>query len=89
MKEAWNSLINFLNCVLVYRLQELVFVYGSSIREVIHEEFGDGIMSAIDCKLDIQRKETEKGPRIVLTIDGKFLPYYDGSEEEDRHKEKL
>lgn len=46
---------------------------------MIQEEFGDGIMSAIDCKLDLSRKSDPKGDRIVVTIDGKFLPYYDGS----------
>ncbi|KAJ7624201.1 cyanate lyase C-terminal domain-containing protein [Mycena polygramma] len=59
----------------VYRLYEAVLVYGHSIKAVIHEKFGDGIMSMIDCKINIARKEDPKGDRVVLTFDGKFLPY--------------
>jgi cyanate lyase len=60
---------------LIYRLYELVNVYGTTIKELIHEEFGDGIMSAIDFKLDIVREPDPKGDRVVMTMNGKFLPY--------------
>ncbi|KAJ7284435.1 cyanate lyase C-terminal domain-containing protein [Mycena rebaudengoi] len=59
----------------IYRLYEGVLVYGHSIKAIIHEKFGDGIMSMIDCKIDIARKADPKGDRVVLTFDGKFLPY--------------
>jgi cyanate lyase len=60
---------------LVYRLYEIVNVYGSTIKELIHEEFGDGIMSAIDFKMDIVRESDPKGDRVTITMNGKFLPY--------------
>jgi cyanate lyase len=60
---------------LIYRLYELVNVYGLTIKELIHEEFGDGIMSAIDFKMDIVREPDPKGDRVVMTLNGKFLPY--------------
>ena len=60
---------------LIYRLYELVNVYGMTIKELIHEEFGDGIMSAIDFKMDIVREPDPKGDRVVMTMNGKFLPY--------------
>ena len=60
---------------LIYRLHEITQVYGTSIKEVIHEMFGDGIMSAIDFEIDIQKKEDPKGDRVVVTYNGKFLPY--------------
>ncbi|KAK7461936.1 Cyanate hydratase [Stygiomarasmius scandens] len=59
----------------IYRLYEGVMVYGHSIKAVIHEKFGDGIMSMIDCKVNIDKKPDPKGDRVVLTFDGKFLPY--------------
>jgi cyanate lyase len=59
----------------MYRLYEMVQVYGTTIKALIHEMFGDGIMSAIDFEMDIQRKEDPKGDRVVITLDGKFLPY--------------
>ncbi|XP_006459228.1 hypothetical protein AGABI2DRAFT_191234 [Agaricus bisporus var. bisporus H97] len=59
----------------LYRLYEAVLVYGTPIKAVIHEKFGDGIMSMIDCKINVDRKADPKGDRVVLTIDGKFLPY--------------
>jgi len=52
-----------------------VHVYGTTIKALIEEEFGDGIMSAIDFTMDIERKADPKGDRVVLTLDGKFLPY--------------
>jgi cyanate lyase len=60
---------------LIYRLYEIVNVYGTTIKELIHEEFGDGIMSAIDFKMDIVREADPKGDRVVMTMNGKFLPY--------------
>lgn len=60
---------------LIYRWYELVNVYGSTIKELIHEEFGDGIMSAIDFSMDIQRQEDAKGDRVNIVLSGKFLPY--------------
>jgi len=59
----------------LYRLFEGVLVYGNAIKAIIHEKFGDGIMSMIDCKVSIQRKPDPKGDRVLLTFDGKFLPY--------------
>ncbi|HEY2225008.1 cyanase [Actinomycetospora sp.] len=58
-----------------YRLQEALQVYGSSIQELIREEFGDGIMSAIDFSLEFEREPDPKGDRVKLTWSGKFLPY--------------
>ena len=59
----------------VYRLQEVVQVYGSTLAELIREEFGDGIMSAIDFELSFERRADPKGDRVRLVLDGKFLPY--------------
>ncbi len=59
----------------LYRLYEIVLVYGMPIKEIIHEKFGDGIMSAIDFSIDIDKKEDPKGDRIIMTLNGKFLPY--------------
>ncbi|MGM8365975.1 cyanase [Virgibacillus sp. W0181] len=60
---------------LIYRFYEVMQVYGTSMKAVIHEKFGDGIMSAIDFTMDIQKKEDPAGDRVVVTFDGKFLPY--------------
>ncbi|MFV0455870.1 MAG: cyanase [Pseudomonas sp.] len=60
---------------LIYRWYELVNVYGTTIKELIHEEFGDGIMSAIDFSMDIQREQDPKGDRVNVVLSGKFLPY--------------
>jgi cyanate lyase len=60
---------------LLYRFHEITQVYGTTIKALIHEMFGDGIMSAIDFEMDIQRKEDPKGDRVVVTMNGKFLPY--------------
>jgi cyanate lyase len=54
---------------------EIVAVYGTTIKELIHEEFGDGIMSAIDFSLDISREADPKGDRVRVVMSGKFLPY--------------
>ena len=60
---------------LVYRFYELVQVYGTTWKELIQEEFGDGIMSAIDFDMSIERQPDQKGDRVKLTLSGKFLPY--------------
>jgi cyanate lyase len=60
---------------LIYRWHEIVSVYGTTIKELIHEEFGDGIMSAIDFSMDIQREADPKGDRVNVVLSGKFLPY--------------
>jgi cyanate lyase len=60
---------------LLYRFYELINVYGTSIKSLIHEEFGDGIMSAIDFSMDIQREANPNGDRVKIVLNGKFLPY--------------
>ena len=60
---------------LIYRWYEIVSVYGTTIKELIHEEFGDGIMSAIDFSMEIQRQADPKGDRVNVVLSGKFLPY--------------
>ena len=60
---------------LIYRFYEITQVYGTTIKAVIHEMFGDGILSAIDFTLDIQKEADPKGDRVVVTMNGKFLPY--------------
>ena len=59
----------------IYRFYELLQVYGGAIKELIHEQFGDGIMSAINFSVDVQKKPHPAGDRVVVTLDGKFLPY--------------
>ncbi|WP_421851592.1 cyanase [Oricola sp.] len=60
---------------LIYRFHEIIYVYGDTIKELIHEEFGDGIMSAIDFDLKIDRIENPKGDRVKVSMTGKFLKY--------------
>jgi cyanate lyase len=60
---------------LIYRFYELVNVYGTTFKALIHEEFGDGIMSAIDFSMDLQREQDPKGDRVKIVMSGKFLPY--------------
>jgi cyanate lyase len=60
---------------LIYRFHEITQVYGTTMKAIIHEMFGDGIMSAIDFEIDIQKEEDPKGDRVVVTYSGKFLPY--------------
>ena len=60
---------------LIYRFYELISVYGTTFKALIHEEFGDGIMSAIDFKMDMQREANPAGDRVSITMSGKFLPY--------------
>jgi len=59
----------------IYRWYEMLNVYGETIKELIHEKFGDGIMSAIDFTMNIDKQEDPKGDRVLVTISGKFLPY--------------
>lgn len=60
---------------LIYRFYEIMQVYGMPLKTVIHEKFGDGIMSAIDFTLDVEKEKNPKGDRVVITMNGKFLPY--------------
>ncbi|PZP34539.1 MAG: cyanase [Roseateles depolymerans] len=60
---------------LIYRFYELINVYGSTFKELIHEEFGDGIMSAIDFRMDLKREPNPAGDRVSIVMSGKFLPY--------------
>jgi cyanate lyase len=60
---------------LLYRFYEILQVYGLPLKDVIQEKFGDGIMSAIDFSLNVDRQEDPKGDRVVVTMNGKFLPY--------------
>ena len=60
---------------LIYRFYELVSVYGTTFKELIHEEFGDGIMSAIDFSMDLQREPNPAGDRVRIVMSGKYLPY--------------
>jgi cyanate lyase len=59
----------------IYRWYEMINVYGETIKELIHEQFGDGIMSAIDFTMHIEREADPKGDRVKVTMSGKFLPY--------------
>jgi cyanate lyase len=60
---------------LVYRFYEIMQVYGMPLKAVIHEKFGDGIMSAIDFTMNVDKEEDPKGDRVIITMSGKFLPY--------------
>lgn len=60
---------------LIYRFHEIVQVYGTTLKEVIHEKFGDGIMSAIDFEMNVEKVPDPKGDRVKVTMHGKFLPY--------------
>ncbi|WP_244831632.1 MULTISPECIES: cyanase [unclassified Caballeronia] len=60
----------------IYRFYEMVQVYGTTLKALVHEQFGDGIISAINFRIDIKKVEdSEGGSRAVITLDGKFLPY--------------
>lgn len=72
MKE-WEKTIP--NDPVIYRFYEIVGVYGETIKELIGEKFGDGIMSAIDFSMDIDKEENPAGDRVIITMNGKFLPY--------------
>ncbi len=71
--KTWEQLIP--QDPLIYRLYEIVGVYGETLKEVIQEQFGDGIMSAIDFSMDVKKQVDPKGDRVVVTMNGKFLPY--------------
>jgi len=60
---------------LIYRFYEIMAIYGIPMKAIIHEMFGDGIMSAIDFEMDIRKKEDPKGDRVIVEFNGKFLPY--------------
>jgi cyanate lyase len=60
---------------LIYRFFEICFVYGPTLKEIIHEKFGDGIMSAIDFTMDVDKVSDPKGDRVKVTMNGKFLSY--------------
>ena len=60
---------------LIYRFYEIVAVYGTTIKDVIQEKFGQGIMSAIDFRMDIDKETSPKGDRVIVKLNGKFLPY--------------
>jgi cyanate lyase len=60
---------------LIYRFHEITQVYGTTLKALIHEMFGDGIMSAIDFEMDIRKVADPKGDRVMITYNGKFLPY--------------
>jgi cyanate lyase len=60
---------------LQYRFQEILYVYGATLKELIEEKFGLGIMSAIDFTMKVEKRPDPKGDRVVITLDGKFLPY--------------
>jgi cyanate lyase len=71
--KTWNHAVP--TDPVIYRWYEMVGVYGETIKELIHEKFGDGIMSAIDFTMNIDKQEDAKGDRVLVTISGKFLPY--------------
>ena len=71
--KRWDQLVP--TDPVIYRLYEIVGVYGETIKEIIHEKFGDGIMSAIDFSMHIDKEENPAGDRVVVHMNGKFLPY--------------
>jgi cyanate lyase len=71
--KSWDKLVP--TDPVIYRLYEIVGVYGDTIKELIHEKFGDGIMSAIDFSMHIDKEENPAGDRVVIMMNGKFLPY--------------
>ncbi|KAF7640436.1 Cyanate hydratase [Meloidogyne graminicola] len=60
---------------LLYRFQEVINIYGGALKELINEQFGDGIMSAVDFKLNLEKEPSNEGDRVKITMSGKFLPY--------------
>ncbi|WAI01428.1 cyanase [Methanogenium organophilum] len=60
---------------LIYRLYEIMAIYGMPLKAIVHEKFGDGIMSAIDFEVDVRKMEDPKGDRVIIELNGKFLPY--------------
>ena len=71
--KRWDQLVP--TDPVIYRLYEIVGVYGETIKEIVHEKFGDGIMSAIDFSMHIDKEENPAGDRVVVHMNGKFLPY--------------
>ena len=71
--KSWDKLVP--TDPVIYRLYEIVGVYGETIKQLIHEKFGDGIMSAIDFSMHIEKVPDPKGDRVKVTMNGKFLPY--------------
>lgn len=71
--KAWDEAIP--QDPFIYRLYEVVGVYGETLKDVVQEKFGDGIMSAIDFDMAVERVEHEKGDRVQVVMSGKFLPY--------------
>ena len=71
--KSWDKLVP--TDPVVYRFYEIVGVYGDTIKEIIKEKFGDGIMSAIDFSMHIDKEENPAGDRVVITMNGKFLEY--------------
>lgn len=71
--KSWDKLVP--TDPVIYRWYEIVGVYGETIKELIHEKFGDGIMSAIDFSMHIDKEENPLGDRVKVTMSGKFLPY--------------
>jgi cyanate lyase len=59
----------------IYRLYEVLQVYGPALKALIHEDFGDGIMSAINFNIGLERGDADSGPRVRISLDGKWLPY--------------
>jgi cyanate lyase len=60
---------------LIYRIYEIMQVYGYPLKAIIHEKFGDGIMSAVDFTMEVEREKDPKGDRVKVTMSGKYLPY--------------
>jgi cyanate lyase len=71
--KKWDQLVP--TDPVIYRWYEIVGVYGETIKELIHEKFGDGIMSAIDFSMNIDKEENPAGDRVLVSMSGKFLPY--------------
>ena len=71
--KSWDKLIP--TDPVIYRFYEMLGVYGDTIKELIHEKFGDGIMSAIDFSMEIGKEENPAGDRVIINLNGKFLPY--------------
>ncbi len=71
--KSWDKIVP--TDPVIYRFYEAIGVYGDTIKEIVHEKFGDGIMSAIDFSMHIDKEENPAGDRVVITMNGKFLPY--------------
>ena len=71
--KSWDKIVP--TDPVIYRFYEMIGVYGDTMKAIIHEKFGDGIMSAIDFSMDIQKEKNPAGDRVVVTLNGKFLPY--------------